>query len=104
MQPEDTKSMEEVPDYHDQNRSTIKRQMRDNGKNVNAKIVYQYPKGEFRFPLIPDHVDRSKDFSTLYDKRQSRSKQEKSNKASAAFNCTAFKGDRNSLRDSNHCS
>ena len=78
LQPEDTKSMEEVPDYHDQNRSTIKKQMRDNGKDVNAKIVYQYPKGEFRFPLIPDHVDRSKNSSTLYDKRQSRSKQERS--------------------------
>ena len=78
LQPEDTKSMEEVPDYHDQKRSTLKKQMRDNGKDVNAKIVYQYPKGEFRFPLIPDHVDKSKNSSTLYDKRQSRSKQERS--------------------------
>ena len=78
MQPEDTKSMEEVPDYHEQKRSTLKKQMRDNGKNVNAKIVYQYPKGEFRFPLIPDHVDKSKNSSTLYDKRQSRSNQERS--------------------------
>ena len=78
LQPEDAKSMEEDSDYHDQNRSTIKKQMRDNGKDVNAKIVYQYPKGEFRFPLIPDHVDRSKDSSTLYDKRQSRSKPERS--------------------------
>ena len=78
LQPEDTKSMEEVPDYHDQKRSTLKKQMRDNGKDVNAKIVYQYPKGEFRFPLIPDQVDKSKNSSTLYDKRQSRSKQERS--------------------------
>ena len=52
--------------------------MRDNGKDVNAKIVYQYPKGEFRFPLIPDYVDRSKGSSTLYDKTQSRSKPERS--------------------------
>ena len=78
LQPEDTKSMEEVSDYHDQKRSALKKQMRDNGKDVNAKIVYQYPKGEFRFPLIPDHVDKSKNSSTLYDKRQSRSKQERS--------------------------
>ena len=78
LQPEDVKSMEEDSDYHDQNRSTIKKQMRDNGKDVNAKIVYQYPKGEFRFPLIPDHVDRSKGSSTLYDKTQSRSKPERS--------------------------
>ena len=70
LQPEDTKSMEEVPG--DQNHSTIRKQLRENGKDVQAKVVYQYPKGEFRFPLIPDNL------STFNDKKQSRSKQERS--------------------------
>jgi DNA segregation ATPase FtsK/SpoIIIE, S-DNA-T family len=26
----------------------------DPGKEMNAKVIYQYPKGQFRFPLIPD--------------------------------------------------
>nr|WP_295970996.1 DNA translocase FtsK [uncultured Bacillus sp.] len=26
----------------------------DHGKNIEARIAYQYPKGKFRFPLIPD--------------------------------------------------
>ncbi|WP_223881818.1 DNA translocase FtsK [Niallia endozanthoxylica] len=30
------------------------KQNREMGKEVDAKIVYQYPKGEFRFPLLPD--------------------------------------------------
>jgi len=30
------------------------KQNREIGKEVDAKIVYQYPKGEFRFPLLPD--------------------------------------------------
>ncbi|MBS4191662.1 DNA translocase FtsK [Bacillus sp. FJAT-49705] len=31
-------------------------------KDVNAKVVYQYPKGQFRFPLIPDdnHEQKTK--------------------------------------------
>ena len=54
LQDEDTKSMEEVTDNHDQNHSKIRKPMRENGKDIKAKILYQYPKGEFRFPLIPD--------------------------------------------------
>jgi len=30
------------------------KQNREIGKEVDAKIVYQYPKGAFRFPLVPD--------------------------------------------------
>ncbi|QED48973.1 DNA translocase FtsK [Cytobacillus dafuensis] len=29
-------------------------------KDVNAKVVYQYPKGQFRFPLIPDDNQEQK--------------------------------------------
>lgn len=29
-------------------------------KNINAKVVYQYPKGQFRFPLIPDENPKPK--------------------------------------------
>ncbi|KAB2334326.1 DNA translocase FtsK [Bacillus mesophilum] len=33
---------------------TYMEQKKDHGKNVDAKVLYQYPKGKFRFPLIPD--------------------------------------------------
>jgi len=28
--------------------------VRNKQKDVEAKVLYQYPKGQFRFPLIPD--------------------------------------------------
>lgn len=41
--------LEEKPiNYENKSRSDIR------GKEIDTKIVYQYPKGNFRFPLIPD--------------------------------------------------
>ncbi|WP_410489389.1 DNA translocase FtsK [Bacillus sp. DTU_2020_1000418_1_SI_GHA_SEK_038] len=40
-------------------RSDINNQ-KETSKDVNAKVVYQYPKGQFRFPLIPDEKHGSK--------------------------------------------
>ncbi|WP_080844396.1 DNA translocase FtsK [Cytobacillus gottheilii] len=39
---------------------TYMEQKKDYGKNVDAKVVYQYPKGKFRFPLIPDEEELKK--------------------------------------------
>lgn len=38
-------------------------------KDVNAKVVYQYPKGQFRFPLIPDEENETR-------RREPRNRQE----------------------------
>ncbi|MBB6445745.1 DNA translocase FtsK [Bacillus benzoevorans] len=42
--------------YEEQSSKTISssRMKMENTKNIEAKIAYQYPKGKFRFPLIPD--------------------------------------------------
>ncbi len=32
----------------------------ESSKDINAKVVYQYPKGQFRFPLIPDETPEPK--------------------------------------------
>jgi DNA segregation ATPase FtsK/SpoIIIE, S-DNA-T family len=40
-------------------------------KNIDAKIAYQYPKGRFRFPLIPDEgIPRKRDEPKVHTKRR----------------------------------
>ncbi|UQD53047.1 DNA translocase FtsK [Bacillus methanolicus] len=55
------------------------REQHSGSKEVDAKIVYQYPKGKFRFPLIPDHespqrkerVRRRNEFDSVASEMQS---------------------------------
>lgn len=42
------------------------------GQNQNAKVVYEYPKGQFRFPLIPDEKKVSNTRSSLEHERKER--------------------------------
>ncbi|KAB2338870.1 DNA translocase FtsK [Cytobacillus depressus] len=59
---EQYESNEEYINHNEIERST-RIQQQETSKDINAKIVYQYPKGEFRFPLIPDehHVRKPRE-------------------------------------------
>lgn len=66
---EDSKSIEEIPVRNEQVHSKIKNQNGENGKDVEAKVFYQYPKGQFRFPLVPDSEDRNDHPLSVHEKR-----------------------------------
>ncbi|WP_338472047.1 DNA translocase FtsK [Niallia sp. XMNu-256] len=51
---EDSKSITDSIEPNEQLHPLIQKQRLENGKKVNAKVAYQYPKGQFRFPLVPD--------------------------------------------------
>ncbi|GAA0332820.1 hypothetical protein GCM10008967_24400 [Bacillus carboniphilus] len=65
---EEMKRVSSLPSSHEQGR----------GKEVEARITYQYPKGQFRFPLIPDEDVKRKRAS---ERRESRIEDRRRNKS-----------------------
>ena len=45
---------EEIDREHNFQNVTSKKMESNKGREMETRISYQYPKGEFRFPLIPD--------------------------------------------------
>ncbi|WP_139187886.1 DNA translocase FtsK [Bacillus tuaregi] len=62
---EDVEHIDEDSEHtHDSTENKLEmKQKREIGKEVDAKIVYQYPKGAFRFPLVPDDDKQMKNRS-----------------------------------------
>ena len=63
--------LEDNKSNHNQSRSEIERQINAN-KHIEARVTYQYPKGDFKFPIIPDKVVKDKSESNTRLKEQRR--------------------------------
>src|SRR3954462_8013158 len=66
MKDKEVEDIEEDPEriLETSKRTTVTRKKWDSGKEMEAKVTYHYPKGSFRFPLIPDE-GRSERMETL---------------------------------------
>ena len=51
---------EEIDLEHNFQNVTSKKMESNKGREMETRISYQYPKGEFRFPLIPDDDEKEK--------------------------------------------
>ncbi|MGY6212654.1 DNA translocase FtsK [Cytobacillus firmus] len=52
---EDHEEFEDHADEQNQEKQPASQSTKESSRDVDAKVVYQYPKGQFRFPVIPDH-------------------------------------------------
>ena len=52
-------NLEDSKSEHNQPRSEIERHINAN-KHIETRVTYQYPKGDFKFPIIPDKVAMDK--------------------------------------------
>lgn len=52
---EEYEEMEEHADEHNYEKQPPAKKTKESSRDIDAKVVYQYPKGQFRFPVIPDH-------------------------------------------------
>lgn len=47
-------NIEDYPDEQSHERMQPAKSKKDSARDMDAKVAYQYPKGQFRFPVIPD--------------------------------------------------
>lgn len=52
---EEYEEFEEHADERNDERQPPSQSTKESSRDVDAKVVYQYPKGQFRFPVIPDN-------------------------------------------------
>ncbi|MEC1892167.1 DNA translocase FtsK [Cytobacillus firmus] len=52
---EEYEEFEEYADERNHEKQPASQSTKESSRDVDAKVVYQYPKGQFRFPVIPDH-------------------------------------------------
>ncbi|MBG9589984.1 DNA translocase FtsK [Cytobacillus firmus] len=52
---EEYEEFEDHADERNQEKQPASQSTKESSRDVDAKVVYQYPKGQFRFPVIPDH-------------------------------------------------
>ncbi|WP_370225332.1 DNA translocase FtsK [Cytobacillus sp.] len=52
---EDYEEFEEHADEPNYEKQPTSKNTKESSRDIDAKVVYQYPKGQFRFPVIPDH-------------------------------------------------
>ncbi|MEK3852811.1 DNA translocase FtsK [Cytobacillus sp. FSL H8-0458] len=52
---EEYEEFEDHADERYQEKQRASQNTKESSRDVDAKVVYQYPKGQFRFPVIPDH-------------------------------------------------
>ncbi|MDM5228822.1 DNA translocase FtsK [Cytobacillus sp. NJ13] len=52
---EEYEEFEEHPDEQNYEKQPPSKKTKESSRDIDAKVVYQYPKGQFRFPVIPDH-------------------------------------------------
>ncbi|MBP2241446.1 S-DNA-T family DNA segregation ATPase FtsK/SpoIIIE [Cytobacillus eiseniae] len=57
------------------NEQPLLKSQQPQGKNIDARVVYQYPKGQFRFPLIPDEQEQSRERVKQTKKHEQQDKQ-----------------------------
>ena len=76
----------------------------ETAKDMNAKVVYQYPKGQFRFPLIPDDISEpnSRDEKMQREKRHERMTHESEKKQVERERTNHLRGDRSDTTRMNH--
>jgi DNA segregation ATPase FtsK/SpoIIIE, S-DNA-T family len=67
-------------EYEEIEQKQLERTDKNKGKDVDAKISYQYPKGQFRFPLIPDREQKNSDLKREEKKNGSSRMQEQTDK------------------------
>ncbi|WP_428911291.1 DNA translocase FtsK [Niallia sp. Krafla_26] len=68
---DDSETIDERMEQNDSVHSMMTKQPLDRGRKVEAKVVYQYPKGQFRFPLVPDQKEKGK-LSSVHNKKSIR--------------------------------
>ncbi|EWG10571.1 DNA translocase FtsK [Cytobacillus firmus] len=52
---EEYEEFEDHADERSHKNQPASQSTKESSRDVDAKVVYQYPKGQFRFPVIPDH-------------------------------------------------
>ncbi|RBP93817.1 DNA translocase FtsK [Cytobacillus firmus] len=52
---EEYEEFEEHADEPNYEKQPTSKRTKESSRDIDAKVVYQYPKGQFRFPVIPDH-------------------------------------------------
>ncbi|UOE54722.1 DNA translocase FtsK [Bacillus sp. CMF12] len=52
---EEYEEFEEHADEPNYEKQPPSKNTKEGSRDIDAKVVYQYPKGQFRFPVIPDH-------------------------------------------------
>src|SRR3954469_18883137 len=69
MKDKEVEDIEEDPEriLETSKSTTAARKKWDSGKEMEAKVTYHYPRGSFRFPLIPDE-DKSERAETIFKK------------------------------------